>query len=711
MSHIANTSNRPSQLSSDDKRRLLSRLLEKKAQEKAQPKFTTSPLSHGQRALWFVHQLDPDSPAYNLYYAARVRADVDREALARALQRLVDRHAALRTTYAADSGVPVARTHATWPQPLESISAAGWSDEAIEQRIDEEADQPFDLENGPVLRTQLFDRGEGQQHVLLITAAHIALDFWSLDQLLRELAAFYREEVTGELASLWSPKIEYRDFVLGQEQMLAGPEGERLWKYWSEHLCSPLPSLDLPTDRPRPAVQTYRGSSRRFDLPDQLARRLADLGKVEGATLYMTLLAAFEVLLYRYSGQTDLVVGSTTAGRNRSEWEEIVGYLLNVIPLRCKLSAEMTFPEFLAQVRETVLGGLDHQDFPFAMLVERLAPVRDVSRSPVFQVAFNWDRPRKEAPPRALDEGDLGLEPITLAQQGSAFDLTLVMLHRDDSLLGTWQYNTDLFDDATIERLAGHFLTLLEGIVANPRARLADLPLLARTERQTLVEDWNDTAADYPQGNCAYELIAAQAARTPDRIAASQGNRSLTYRELDQRSNQLARCLQRRGIGPESLVGICLERSPEMLVGILGILKAGGAYVPLAPGTPAERLAYMLEASQAKIVLTEQSLAGSFHTFAGQTIRLDADWPAIAAESSYPLPAASEPSNLAYVIFTSGSTGKPKGVEIEHRALVNFLTSMQRRPGLTADDRLLAVTTLSFDISGLELLLPLLVGA
>jgi amino acid adenylation domain-containing protein len=699
-------SHRTTELSPDEKRHLLGRLLKKKAQESV----TISPLSHGQRALWFVYQLDPDSPAYNIYYAAHMRADVDRAALARAVQRLVDRHAALRTNYAADGGVPMAHTHAHWPLAVETIPAAGWSDNELQQRIDAEADRPFDLEQGPVLRVQLLDRGT-ERHILLITAAHIAIDFWSLDLMLDELQALYREEATGELAALWPQKVQYRDFVEAQEQMLAGPEGERLWNFWSEHLSGPLTALDLPTDRPRPPVQTYRGASRRFDLPDDLTRKLADLAKAEGATLYMTLLAAFEVLLYRYSGQTDLVVGSSTSGRNRSEWEETVGYFLNVMPLRGKLAAEMTFQEFLAQTRQSVLGGLDHQDLPFPMLVERLAPPRDVSRSPMFQVAFNWDRPRKEASRRPADAGDLSLKPLTIAQQGSAFDLTLVLMHRGDSLLGTWQYNTDLFDDATIARLVSHFQTLLEGIAANPRARLADLPLLSRSERQTLIDDWNDTAADYPRDKCFHELFAAQAAKTPEKVAVSQGNRGLTYRELDERSNQLARHLQALGIGPESLVGICHERSAEMLVGLLGILKAGGAYVPLAPSTPTERLAGMLEASRAKVLITEQSLSDSLPAFAGRTIRLDADWPAINRENKAALPATSVPSNLAYVIFTSGSTGQPKGVEIEHRALVNFLASMQRRPGITPGDKLLAVTTLSFDISGLELFLPLLVGA
>jgi amino acid adenylation domain-containing protein len=707
MSHLS------AELSADKKRELLARLLK----ERARQSVSECPLSHGQRALWFVHQLDPDSPAYIIHCASRVRPDVDRSALQRALQQIVDRHATLRTTYSATGGVPTARIASQHEMPLQIIDAAGLSEAELNQHIFAEADRPFDLENGPVLRTQLFDRGS-EAPVLLITAAHIAIDFWSLDMIMGELTALYRELMTGSPANLWPAKVQYRDFIAWQEEMLAGPEGERLWKYWSQQLAGPLPALDLPTDRPRPAVQTYRGASHRFDLPDELAHRLAALGKAEGATLYMMLLAAFEVLLYRYSGQRDLIVGSTTAGRNRAEWEDTVGYFLNVTPLRGQLAPEMTFLDFLGQVKRTVLGGLDHQDLPFAVLVERLSPPRDVSRSPIFQVAFNWDRPRKsldegEAPGQAAagqDPGDLDLVPFAFAQQGSAFDLTLVMMHRGDSLAGAWQYNTDLFDAATIARFSGHLVTLLEAVAANPRQQLADLPLLARSERQMLVEDWNDTAADYPRDACLHDLFTTQAARTPEKTAVSHGDRALTYRELDERSNRLGRHLQKLGVGPDSLVGIFVERSPEMLVGLLGILKAGGAYVPLAPGTPAERLAYMLQESRAPVVLTERALASALPPTGSLIVQLDDDWPAISAESSAPVPRTSSPANLAYVIFTSGSTGKPKGVEIEHRSVVNFLTSMRRRPGIGPDDRLLAVTTLSFDISALELFLPLTVG-
>jgi hypothetical protein len=534
----------PQHLSVEQKRQLLAELL----RQEGEPLSGEGPLSHGQRALWFVYQLDPQSSAYNILYAASVREDVDRSALARAFQRLIDRHAALRTTCGAEEGVPVARVQSRQACPLETTDASGWSDAELHERIHAQADVPFDLELGPVIRARLFVR-IGRPQVLLVTAVHMALDFWSLDLMFDELQALYAEEVSGTPSGLRPVKVQYADFVRWQEEMLAGAEGERLWEYWREQLAGELPALDLPTDRPRPPVQTYRGATLRFNLPDDLCRRLTALAKAEGATLYMIVLAAFQVLLHRWSHQGEILVGSSTAGRNRAEWEEAVGYFLNVIVLRGRIAGEMTFQEFLAQVRETVLGALGHQDYPFPLLVERLAPRRDISRSPVFQVAFNWDRPRKLLPTAdgavaAAPNGDaspadpasLELRPFLLGQQGAAFDLTLVMLHLGETLSGAVQYNSDLFDRAAIERFASQFRTLLEGIAANPRQPVAELPLLTRAERQMLLEDWNDTAAEYPRHACLHEIVVAQAARTPDRVAVAHGGRSLTYRQLDEQS-------------------------------------------------------------------------------------------------------------------------------------------------------------------------------
>lgn len=702
-------------LAAEERRKLLARLLEEKARRQA----TTAPLSYGQRALWFLYQLDPRSPAYNLMHASYVRADLDREAFSRAFQTLVGRHAVLRTTYGARDGKPLQFIHPARKFSLERIEVFDWSRERLEAELHRQADVPFDLVRGPVFRVQLFDRG-AEKNILLITAHHIALDFWSLDLLLNELEDLYRSEVSGNPVSLPALEVSYADYVRWQEGVIEGQEGERLYDYWRQQLGGEIPVLDLPTDRPRPPVQTFNGRSYRFHLPDDLARQVVALAQKQGATLYATLLAVFQLLLYRYSGQQDILVGSFSAGRSRAELESIVGYFLNPIVLRARLSPEMRFSELLGQVRQTVVDGITHGDFPFSLLVERHQPMRDPSRSPVFQVAFGLDRLRRlsadatGAGHGSLTAGDpatLGLKPFLFGQQGAPMDLMLTFLSVGDSLSGALQYNSDLFDESTIVRLVDHFRQLLKGAVANPEERLDELRLLSEQEERVLLVDWNDTAAEFPENLCLHELFEAQVGRTPEAVAVVHGERRLTYRELDGRANRLAHHLKALGLGPDLPAGVCVERSPEMLVAILGVLKAGGAYVPLAPDTPAERAAFMLNESRARILLTQMPLLAQFRGFSGKVVCLDRGWPDIARDGPHDVEATASPENLAYVIFTSGSTGKPKGVQIEHRAVVNFLTSMQQTPGITAEDTLPAITTLTFDISALELFLPLTVGA
>lgn len=700
--------------SAEQKRALLEKLLK----EKACKEIKSGPLSYGQRALWFMYQIDRKSSAYNIMYAAHVRADVDVVALTSAFQMLVQRHAALRTTFQTVGGLPVQQVHPTLEVLLEREDARELNWDELNQRIQSEADKPFDLQQGPVFRLRLFER-RGDTHVFLFTSAHIVSDFWSFDLLFDELEIVYRAEVTGESAELSPTQFEYASFVQWQEEMLQSEQGDQLWNYWHEQLSGELPNLDLPIDRSRPPVQTYAGRSYQFQLPDKLAEDLFALTKKEGGTPFMTLLAAYQLLLYRYSGQQDVLIGSPTAGRSRAEFEGIFGYFLNPVVLRGRLSSEMTFREFLGQVRQTVLDGLTYQDFPFPMLVERLQPPRDASRSPIFQASFAWDKPRKifhyekgdggfQIP---TDVGTLGLMPFALGQQGAAFDLTLMMLSMGDSLSAALQYNSDLFQESTIARMVGHFQTLLESIVANPDVELADLPMLTAGEEASVLSDWNFTDADYPQDLCLHQLFEQRAEATPDAAAVRYEESELTYAELNQRANQLGHFLVNQGIGPDALVGLYVEPSLEMLIGILGVHKAGGAYVPLAPGTPSERLAYMLDESDAPLVLSQSELAGSLPEGARKVVCLDGDWGDIGRESSENLQSGVTSSQLAYVIFTSGSTGKPKGVQIDHRPVVNFLNSMRRRPGMCPQDRLLAVTTISFDISVLELYLPLTTGA
>jgi amino acid adenylation domain-containing protein len=469
-------------------------------------------------------------------------------------------------------------------------------------------------------------------------------------------------------------------------------------------------------------VQTYQGASVHFCLTEVLTQQLKELALTDGASLYMVILAAYQILLYRYTGQEDTIVGSPTAGRTQSEFAGTIGYFLNPVVLRAVVKGELTFKAFLDQVRQTVLGALDHQDYPFPLLVERLQPNRDPSRSPLFQVAFTYQKPQQFreivelfAPGDTgvrVNVGGLELEPFEMAQQEGQFDLTLDLIEGQNSLVGTIKYNTDLFEAATITRMVGHFQTLLEGIVANPLQPISELPLLTEAEHHQMLVEWNDTQTEYPQDQCIHQLFEAQVERTPNAIAVVFEDQQLNYATLNQKANQLAHYLQTLGVKPDTFVGICVERSLEMIIGLLGIIKAGGAYVPLEPMYPKERLTFMLSDAQVLVLLTQQKWVDKLPKHDGTVmVCLDTQWGDISQESEQNLVTEVNPENLAYLIYTSGSTGKPKGVQICHQGFVNFLNSMRQKPGLTNQDILLAVTTISFDIAALELYLPLMVGA
>jgi amino acid adenylation domain-containing protein len=702
------------ELTDEQDRNLPSNLLEANAGSE----IIHHPMSHGQRALWFIYQMARDSSAYNIMYAAQVPAGFDRAAFQRAFQSLLDRHETLRTTFAIADGHPVQQIHPSQKFELQTVDARGWQQEKFDADLQAAADVPFDLEQGPVLRVQLFER-HGDHHVLLFTVHHIALDFWAFDLLLDELERTYRQEVTGIQQKLPAAAVSYRNFVSWQEQMLNRAEGRTQWEYWQAQLDGELPVMDLPTDYPRPPIQSFRGKSLRFKLDDRVVGKLSELAKNNDVSLFATCLAAFQVLLFRYSGQHDIVVGCPTAGRSRVEFDKVLGYFVNPVALRARLSADETFREFLKQVRTAVVGGITHQDYPFPMLVERLQAPRDLSRSPIFQVAFGWDQPRRfkfddtsdgSRNGKPLDPGSLGLQPFVLGQQGSAFDLMMMVLDHGDCLSAAIQYNLDLFSETTIAGMVEHFQVLLESIVDDPDRLLADLPIISHTEKSRLLETWNNTAAEFPS-SCVHELFEMQVERTPDAIAVQFEETRLSYRELNERANQVAHYLAGLGVGPDDLVGVHVDRSVEMLVGLLGVLKAGGAYVPLAPGTPRERITCMLDEIQTPVILTQQKLTRKLPEFSGRVICLDGDRAILAAEHKTNPTRNGTPTNLAYVIFTSGSTGKPKGVQVEHRSVVNFLTSMRHSPRIDANDVLLAVTTFAFDISVLELMLPLTVGA
>ena len=674
---MSNTSRRIADLVPEEKRAFLAQLLQKRASESK----LLYPLSYGQQGLWFLYQLAPESAAYDQAFAWRIRSDLDVPALRRAFQALVDRHPVLRTTYVMRDGRPVQQIHRHQKVHFEEIDASTWSWGELKDRLVEEAHRPFDLERGPILRVGLFTRS-AQEHILLMVVHHIAIDFLSLVILMDELRLMYPAEKAGVRTSLPSLDWQYTDHIRWQTEMLAGPEGERLWSYWQKQLAGELPVLDLPTDRPRPPVQTFRGDSYAFTLSEELGGRLKALARAKGATLYTLLLAAFQVLLHRYTAQNDVLVGTGAAGRTRREFARIVGYFTNMVVLRADLSRNPTFEAFLDQMRQRVTAALQYQDYPFSLLVERLQPARDPSRSPLFQAAFILQRryrlqEQEVSPPmldemeERLDQEELELEFFPLEQQLARFDLELMMFEEGRALSASLLYNTDLFDAATVARMAGHFQTLLKGIVANPEQRVLNLPLLTEVERHQLLVEWNDTQAEYTRDRCIHQLFEAQVERTPEAVAVVFENRRLTYRALNRRANQLAHYLRALGVGPGVLVGLCVERSLEMVVGILGILKAGGAYVPLDLAYPNERLCFLLEDTQLPVLLTQQRLVESLPEQRAHVILLDTDWEAFAGESGENPTGRVRPDNLAYVIYTSGSTGRPKGVPVTHQNLVH----------------------------------------
>ncbi len=609
-------------LTPEAKRAMLADLLAKKGRD------SLGPLSRGQRSLWFMHQLAPESIAYNVLLAWRIRGDLNAHLLHRALEALTERHPLLRTTYKVVDGTPVQMVHQHLPLSWETVDAP-MSDAQIHDAADALSRMPFDLERGPVVLAKLM-RHSGSGHVLALAFHHIAYDDWSGQVLARELPVLYEEVRKGSRSSLPPPSATFADFVRWENELLDGPSGERLWNYWKERLGGELPQLNLPTVRPRPAVQTFDGGSIRFAMDDRLTERIQQLARERGTTPYVVVLTAFEVLLHRLSGQDDVLVGTPTNGRSRPEFAGIAGYFVNPVVLRADLSGDPTFLGAAERMQEVVLGAMEHADFPFALLVERLQPERDAARSPLFQVSFVWDR-LLNPEQTAIGAGSLAIEPFTGGQPGATFDLGVTMFHDGRSLSGIWKYNLDLFDADTIQRFHACFLTLLEGVVQNPARRMSELPLLTADERRRLLVDWNDTAVDRP-GAIVHQLVEAQVARTPDAPAAIFGQSSLTYRQLNSQANQLARVLQRRGVGPDVLVGVALERSLQAIVTLLAVLKAGGAYVPFDPDYPADRVAFMIDDSKVALMLTEERVKARIDFGTTAVVTIDTIAEALARE-------------------------------------------------------------------------------
>ena len=559
-----------------------------------------APLSFAQERLWFLEQLEPGSAVYNICRASRLTGQLNIAALESSLTEILRRHEILRSQIRIVDGRPVQVAVAVSRFEVPVIDLRSLTeperDREVQDRIKAEAERQFDFSAGLFLRAVLLQISD-DQHILILTTHHIVSDAWSMGILTQEVWTLYDAYANGNPPDREDLPIQYADYAAWQREWLQGDVLESQLSYWKEQLKE-LPILNLPTDHPRPAKQSFRGARQSLSLPESLTKAVNELSGREGVTQFMTLLAAFQVLLYRYSGQEDVVVGSPIANRNRTETEELIGFFVNTLVLRADLSEKPTFRELLQRVRDVCLEAYAHQDLPFEKLVEELRPERDLSRNPLFQVMFvlqNTPRPLPQA-------AGLSIERVDVLPATSLFDLSLYLRERDGKFIGFFEYNTDLFEPSTIERMIGHFETLLEGIVADPEQPISTLPILTEAERHQVLVEWNNTETEYPKDVCIHELFEAQAARTPEAIALEFEGKQLTYGELNRRANQLAHYLRRLGIGPEKLVGICIERSIEMVIGLLGILKAGGAYVPLDPSYPRERLAFMLEDSQVSVL-------------------------------------------------------------------------------------------------------------
>lgn len=696
---------------SPEKRALLEKLLKKEGVELGRARIlplgrdtNAFPLSFAQQRLWFFDQLEPGSPLYNIPQAVRLSGPLQVAALQAALREIVGRHETLRTTFVTRDGQPVQIIQPPLPLALPVLDLSDCPAiecEAEALRLAQaEARQPFDLQRGPLLRTTLLRLAEAE-HILLLTLHHIIADGWSMGVLVRELALLYDAFTHHRPSPLPELPVQYVDFAVWQRDYLRGEPLARQLSYWKGRLGDLPPPLDLPTDRPRSALGGARGAHQSFSLSAALTDRLRSLARSEDATLFMTLLAAFQTLLFRYTGQEDISVGSPVANRNRAEIEPLIGVFINTLVLRADLSGQPTFRELLRRVRTMTLGAYENQDLPFEHLVEALHPDRSLSRTPLFQVMFIL----QNAPSAGISPAGSGLRltPIETHSGTATFELTLSLTETPSGLYGALEYNADLFEAATIERLLAHFRNLLEGLVAVPHEVIGRLPLLTEEERRLLAA-WNATDRAFPEaGLCLHQLFEAQAARTPQALAAvepaqaGRPRRTLTYAELNARSDRLAQHLRQLGAGPATVVGLALERSLEMLVGLLAILKAGAAYVPLDPAYPAERLKFMLEDSGVRLLLTTSGLAARLPVASTQTVCLDEDLESVSSSATGTQPATADPDSLAYVIYTSGSTGVPKGVAVPHRAVVNHNLAMAEMFGLTPADRVLQFATINFD--------------
>jgi amino acid adenylation domain-containing protein len=672
------------------------------------------PASFAQQSLWFIDQLTPGRATYNLPSALRVRGELDLEILKRTVEEVARRHETLRTRFVTVRGVPqqVIEDQVEIQLPLVDLTllTAEEEREAEAMRLArEEAQQPFDLQHAPLFRGKLL-RLNALNHVLLLTMHHIISDAWSIGVLIEEVSLLYGAFTIGLPSPLPELPIQYADYSVWQRAWLEGGVLERQLAYWKQQLAGSS-ALGLPTDRPRPASQSENGALYEFAIEANLIQKLKKLAAEQGATLFMVMLAAFQTLLYRYSGQPDIAVGTPTAGRGSGETEKLIGFFINTLVLRVDLSGAPSFLELLQRTKEVTLEAYAHEDVPFEKLVEVLSPERSFDSTPLFQVMLVL----QNAPRAELELGGTKLQPLTVENGTSKFELSMdlieVMGHVPQGVRGSLEYNTDLFEKASMARMIDHFQMLLNGIVAEPTRSIATLPLLTADERKQVIEQWNRTEHENPE-RTVVELFEEQLQRSPGAIAVVSEEEHLTYRELNERANQLSWYLRDLGVGPEVLVGICVERSVDMLVGLLATLKAGGAYLPIDPDYPVERIKYMVEDSRPALLLTQERLQQRLDQVKAQNVVcLDRDWETIQKQRTANLKRIGSEENAAYVMYTSGSTGKAKGVVIAHRALSNQLFWVHSVFGLTGRDRVLQKASFSFDVSVEEILAALVGGA
>ncbi|MDJ0676181.1 MAG: amino acid adenylation domain-containing protein, partial [Calothrix sp. MO_167.B42] len=666
------------------------------------------PLSFGQQRLWVIAQLDPDNAFYNLTGVVRLQGKLHREFLSQSFSAIINRHEALRTNFVVENEEPVQiiRPPGNWKLSVVDLQKlSGQEQETSWQELaTKEAQSPFNLATEPLIRGTLV-QFSATEHILLLCLHHIVADGWSKSIFVRELTTFYSSLYYGQTLKLPELPIQYPDYAVWQRQWLQGDILDSHLGYWKQQLANAPTLLSLPTDRPRPGVQTFQGKRQSFAFPPQLSEGLKALSREEGATLFMTLLTAFNILLYRYAGTEDILVGSPIANRNKSEIEGLIGFFVNTLVLRTDLSGNPSFQQLLAQVKETTKAAYAHQDIPFELLVDTLVPERDLSHTPLFQVMFAL----QNTPGENMDLAGLTLSPLEVENQTAKFDLTLSVENTTNGMTGWWEYSTDLFDDGTITRMIGHFQTLLEAIVAHPQQSISQLPLLTAHERHQLLVEWNHTAREYPWDKCIHQLFEEQVGKTPNAIAVVYEDNHLSYQELNRRANQLGHYLQTLGVGPDVLVGICAERSLDMFVALLAILKAGGAYVPLDPDYPPERLSLMLSDAQVGVLLTQQELVQQLPNHGAVVVCLDSTWEEISQQSEKNLVNGITPDNLAYINYTSGSTGQPKGVEVVHRGVNRLLMGVDYIH-LDGSQRFLQLSSISFDASTLEIWGALLHG-